>query len=386
MRSQIRATSVRTLCPRLYYGDDHHLHRIGDPALVASAYINRIVTAIPPFDINQKFLEFASTKLESNSNAALFRRLAVRSQIDHRYSFIPPELSFGTDGFYEAGRFPDTTQRMRFFERHAPILAAQALDELGLAELRDEVTHVIVACCTGFYAPGLDVEIMKHYRLKPGVERTIIGFMGCYSAISALKLARHIVRSESLAKVVIVNLELCTIHLREDMDLEHMLACLLWGDGCSAMLVSAAPEGFEIQGFRTAVIGDSADQMVWRLGRDGFDLSLSGQLAHTLSQALPAAADAVLGGRKVDDIDLWAVHPGGRSILDAVGAGFRLPANALDFSRSVLRRFGNMSSATVAFVMRHMLDQQAKGRGCAMAFGPGVVAECMLFEAAGYEA
>ena len=373
---------IRTSYRQLYYGEVHLVLRIGDPALMASAYINRIVTATPPFDINQKFLEFASSKLEKNSNAALFRRLAVRSQIDHRYSFIPPELSFGAGGFYEAGRFPDTTKRMRFFERHAPILAVQALDELGLMDRRDDITHVIVGCCTGFYAPGLDVEIVRHYRLKPAVERTIIGFMGCYSAISGLKLARHIVRSEPLAKVVIVNLEICTIHLREDMDLEHMLACLLWGDGCSAMLVSAEPEGIEIQGFRTAVIGDSADQMVWRLGRDGFDLSLSGQLAHTLSHSLPAAADAVLGGHKAADIDLWAVHPGGRSILDAVGAAFELPASALDFSRSVLRHFGNMSSATVAFVLRQMRDQNAKGRGCAMAFGPGVVAECMLFEAA----
>lgn len=349
---------------------------------MTAAYVNRIGTATPPFDVHRTFCEFAASLLGRSSSSALFRRMAARAQIDHRYSFISPASMFAAGGFYEAGRFPDTAGRMRFFERSAPALAFQALEEIGLENFGDEVTHLIVACCTGFYAPGLDIEIGRHFKLKPTVERTIIGFMGCYAAISALKFARHIVRSEPSSKVVIVNLELCTLHLQDVNDLEQMLCFLLWGDGCSAMLVTAEQKGLELQSFNTTMIGGSADHMSWRVGRDGFDMMLSGRIAQTLSRELPAKVDTILSGRRVDNIDLWAVHPGGRSILDAIETVFHLPATSLAFSRSVLREYGNMSSATIAFVLKAMFDQQSKGRGCAMAFGPGLTAESMTFEIA----
>ena len=105
------------------------------------------------------------------------------------------------------------------------------------------MTHVIVTSCTGLYAPGLDFEIVDHLGLNPSVERTMIGFMGCYAAINALKSAHHIVRSEPDAVVLILNLELCTLHLQETQDLEQMLSFLLFADGCAACLVSAEPRG-----------------------------------------------------------------------------------------------------------------------------------------------
>ena len=214
------------------------------------------------------------------------------------------------------------------------------------------------------------------------MERTIVGFMGCYAGLSALKLARHLVRSEPWARVLVVNLELCTLHLQELDDLERMLCFALWGDGCSACLVSAEPVGIELQGFHTAMIEDSAGQMAWRIGHDGFDMLLSGRVAPTIGRALPRKAATILGGRGVDEIALWAVHPGGRSILDAVARALGLDEAALACSREVLRRFGNMSSATVIFVLAAMLERGLRGQGCAMAFGPGLTAESMLFEAA----
>jgi predicted naringenin-chalcone synthase len=161
-----------------------------------------------------------------------------------------------------------------------------------------------------------------------------------------------------------------------------MLRFLIWGDGCSTFLVSAEPSGLELRSFHSAVIGDSADQLVWRVGQYGFDIVLSSKIAQTLARALPQSINAILDGRRVGDIGLWAVHPGGRAILDAIGQAIDLDAEGLGHSREVLRRFGNMSSATVGFVLKEMLQKNLHGLGCAMAFGPGLTAESMIFEAA----
>lgn len=352
---------------------------------MAAAYINRIGTAVPPFDAHWKFVDYARRLLSTQAARQLFLRMAERGQIDHRYSFLQPspdERGIDVEGFYQAGRFPDTSARMCFFERHAPTLAVQALREIDFCNFKDQVTHLIVACCTGFYAPGLDIDIVNHFELKPTVERTIIGFMGCYSSITALKLARHIVRSDPHAKVIVINIELCTIHLQEIDDLEQILCFYLWGDGCSTCLVSAEPSGIELQSFHSTVIDHAADQMTWRIGCQGFDMTLSGKVPLTLTQALPRNIGSILGGRSISDVELWAVHPGGRSILDAIGAAIDLDEKALDCSREVLRKFGNMSSATVPFVLKTMLDRKLKGLGCGMAFGPGLTAETMIFELA----
>jgi alpha-pyrone synthase len=351
--------------------------------MMSTAYINRIGTAVPPFDVHRKFADFASSILSRKETRKIFRRMTERGQIDHRFSFLQPALDetcFDTNGFYRRGKFPDTSVRMSFFERHAPALAAQALENIDLSSFKDEVTHLIVACCTGFYAPGLDIDIVKQFGLRSTVERTIVGFMGCYAAVSALKLARHIVRSQPGAKVIVVNIELCTIHLQEVDDLEQMLCFYIWGDGCSACLVSAEASGIELRDFQSTVIGQGADQMAWRIGLQGFDMALSGKVPQTLARALRGNIGSILGGSRVRDIDLWAIHPAGRSILDAVGSAIELDDEALSCSRDVLRRFGNMSSATITFVLKAMMDRKLGGLGCGMAFGPGRTAESMTFE------
>jgi predicted naringenin-chalcone synthase len=174
---------------------------------MTAAYINRLGVAVPPFDIHRPFSEFAISCLSSEGTRAAFRRLAHRAQIEHRYSFLPPESFLEPEGFYRPGQFPDTLARMRFFEQHAPNLATLALDAIDISSFKDEVTHLIIACCTGFYAPGIDIDIVNRCGLKATVERTMVGFIGCYAAINALKLARHTVRSERHAKVVVVNIE-----------------------------------------------------------------------------------------------------------------------------------------------------------------------------------
>jgi predicted naringenin-chalcone synthase len=345
-------------------------------------YINEIATAVPPFDVHASFLAYANSVLTDDRQRTNFNKSMRRAQIDHRYSFLAPN-SFENGGFYSPGRFPDTGARMRFFEKNAITLAVDALAQLDIGRIRNKITHLIVASCTGFYAPGLDIEIVNRLGLSPSVERTVIGFMGCYAGISALKLARHLVRSEPEATVLVVNVELCTLHLQKFDDLEQMLCFSLWGDGCAASVVSAETRGIELKTFHSTTIEDSAGQMAWRIGDSGFDMFLSGKVPHTLATSLPSKVDAILCGRRHDEIDLWAVHPGGRSILDAVASKLGLAGGALDVSRDILRRFGNMSSATVIFVLKSLLERRSRGLGCAMAFGPGLTAESMTFEAIG---
>jgi predicted naringenin-chalcone synthase len=356
---------------------------------MTTAFINRIATAVPPHDVHRPFVQFAENMLPQGTPRSLFKRMARMAAIEHRYSFVEPVAADGTywkdsEELYVTGNFPSTARRMQAFERFAPRLAERALDRLALAEEeRRGVTHVIVTSCTGLYAPGLDFDIVRHLGLNPRVERTMIGFMGCYAAINALKSAHYIVRSEPSARVLMLNLELCTLHFQETEDLEQILSFLLFADGCASALISADEKGLAIDSFLAVSAPETSHLITWRIRDGGFDMHLSGQVPGEIKRTMREAGAEVTRGRDPQSIELWAVHPGGRTILDAVEQGLGLKENSLRFSRDILARFGNMSSATVMFVLEQVLGAAAKGQqGCAMSFGPGVTAETMLFHAA----
>lgn len=356
---------------------------------MTTAHINRIATAVPPFDVHRAFISFATSLLPEGTTRNLFKRMARLSQIEHRFSFVNPlpteDGSWKDDeSVYTAGSFPTTARRMKFFEKFAPRLARAALDRLALTtEERLAVTHVVVTSCTGLYAPGLDFEVVNHLGLNPSVERTMIGFMGCYAAINALKSAHHIVRSQPGARVLMLNLELCSLHFQETEELEQVLSFLVFADGCAASLVSAEPVGLGIDSFLAVNIPDSSHLITWRIGELGFDMQLSGEVPGRIGAALKEGGAEVVRGADPAGIDLWAVHPGGRSILDSVEKGLSLAPDALASSRDVLARYGNMSSATVMFVLKEIVERSQSGQtGCAMSFGPGLTAETMLFHAA----
>jgi len=355
---------------------------------VTTAYINRIATAVPPHDVHAAFLRFAQSLFNGDQRiGALFQRMADKSGIEHRYSCLAPAAdpegpAVDAGDFYLRGDFPDTAARMRAFEAYAPALAAATIERLDLGRERDRITHLLITCCTGFSAPGIDIEVVERCRLPASVERTMIGFMGCYAAINALKLARHIVRSEPSARVLVVNLELCTLHLKETTNLEQILSFLLFGDGCAACLVTADPMGAALDSFRALLVPGTRKLITWTIRDFGFDMILSGQVPAAIHDALRLRVGEVLDGAPIGSIDLWAVHPGGRTVLDAVERAFDLAPAALATSREVLRRYGNMSSATVMFVLEALLRSPERGAvGCAMSFGPGLIAETMLFRA-----
>ena len=350
---------------------------------MTTAHINRIGTAHPPHDVHEAFVDFGRTLLDGK-NQTLFDRMAERSGIAHRYSVFAPGLPGAADvdaaGFYRRGAFPTTGARMDKYAEHAVELAVQAVEALG----PDGVTHLVVASCTGFTAPGLDQLIARRMGLSAALERSLIGFMGCYAAVPALRTAHHIVRSDPQARVLVVNTELCTLHMQETPDLETVLSFLLFGDGASAALVTAEAEGIALLDFRSVALPDTADLITWRIGDQGFDMHLSGRVPGRIGVALRAEADrnddnGILRGTPVRDVPLWAVHAGGRTVLDAVGAGLRLPDGALAHSRGVLHDVGNLSSATLMFVLARMLGEPGEALGVGMAFGPGLCAETFRF-------
>ncbi len=354
-----------------------------------TAYLNRVGSAVPPNDVHDAFVRFANTMLADPRHEKLFRRMVDRADIHHRYSVLTPppaELAgilVDADGFFRRGAFPSTSVRMQRYQAEALPLALSAVGRLGLGTEVSRASHLIVTSCTGLYAPGLDIELSAALGIPASVERTMVGFMGCYAAFNALKLARHIVRSDAAARVLIVNLELCTLHLQDTSDLEQILSFLVFADGCAAAWVTAEPEGLALDRFRTVQLPDTADLITWRIGDQGFDMLLSGKVPGAISAGLKPVAAEILNGAETSEIDLWAVHPGGRSVLDAVQSALELPPETLDASRRVLAEFGNMSSATVMFVLERLIaDARSGQRGAAMGFGPGLTAETLLFHAA----
>ena len=348
-------------------------------------FLNRIATAVPENDVHGNFVAYAPNLLSQESDKKIFRVLARRSGIQHRHSVLRTGLNsqqLDADDFYRPQAFPSTKKRMALYKKHAFPLAKRAIDALGLQSEYADITHVIVTSCTGFYAPGLDHDIIRHYGLNPAVERTIVGFMGCQAAMNAMKLAYQAVRANPKARVLMVNLELCTLHLQELDDIDQIMSFLIFADGCAASLISADAEGLQILGFHADILPDSRDHISWHIGDTGFDMVLAREVPATISQGIQRYVDTVPAIPDGEKIHHWAVHPGGRAILDAVRLGLDLSEDALAISSEILRAYGNMSSATVMFVLQAMLTHKIDSRlGMAIAFGPGLSAEGMLFRA-----
>jgi predicted naringenin-chalcone synthase len=346
------------------------------------AFLNAIGSAVPDHDIHDAFVDWAKARIDLASGK-LFARMAARSGIDHRWSILPRGDAGGSPvgpgGFY-ADAMPGTAARMSLYAAAAPDLGIAAIDALQAKVALGAVTHIVVASCTGFVAPGIDQIIARRIGLSPSVERLLIGFMGCYAAVAALRSARHIVRSDPGARVLVLAVELSTLHLQDASAIEPLLAMLQFADGAAAALVTDDPVGFELERGFAAALPDSAELIRWDITDSGFAMHLGGEVPARIAAALAdeAFADIATGGAAPASID-WAVHAGGRSILDAVQKALDLPDDALDASRQVLRECGNMSSATLLFVLEKLLARGPVERGVALAFGPGLAAEGVTF-------
>ncbi len=343
--------------------------------------ITGIACATPSHDIHAAFIGWARARLDDTREAAVFDRMATRAGIGHRWSVLPETGDGGSpvapQGFYADGLMPPTSARMALYARHAPALALAAIAKLG--DLHG-ITHIVVASCTGFTAPGLDQVIASRLGLDSSVERVLVGFMGCYAAVTALKTARHIVRSEPDARVLVVTVELSTLHLQPATKLEPLLAMLQFGDGAAAAIVEGCGNGLALSAPFAATLPDSSGLIEWHIGDTGFAMHLSGEVPGRIAEALavPVTRAALTGGVDAAAIDAWAIHAGGRSILDAVESALDLDGDALAESRAVLSANGNMSSSTLMFVLAALFGRQPRS-GVALAFGPGLAAEGLRF-------
>ena len=322
---------------------------------------------------------------------ALLQRIHQRSGVSRRGSVLIADHA--NDGsflervpFY-GGSNPSTGERMAEFQRHAAELALKAssaaLSESGVAV--ETITHLITVCCTGFEAPGVDLALIDRLGLRADVARTHVGFMGCHAALNGLRVARAFAEADADAVVLICCVELCSLHLQYGGDPEQVVANALFADGAAAVVASAQrPISFPALVLETngsTVIPGSAGLMHWRIADHGFSMGLSPQVPQTVAQALRPWLDDWLGGWDLTpaSISSWAMHPGGPRILSACAEVLELSPEQLQTSRAVLHDHGNMSSATVLFILQRLRHSANPGPCLALAFGPGLCAEVALF-------
>jgi predicted naringenin-chalcone synthase len=282
-------------------------------------------------------------------------------------------------------RGPTTARRMRYYAEVAPPLAVTAAADavrksgLGAAEL----THLVTVSCTGFVAPGLDLALIGGLGLRPTVERTHVGYMGCHGALNGLRVARAFASAEPAARVLLCCVELCSLHYHYGWNPSKMVANALFADGAAAVVgapTAAAPDAWRVAATGSCLVPDSADAMTWTIGEHGFEMTLSKQVPALIARHLRPWLAAWLEreGVALSEVRSWAIHPGGPRILSAVEEGLDLPREAAAASRAVFAAHGNMSSPTVLFILDRLRRQGASRPCVALAFGPGLMAEAVL--------
>jgi predicted naringenin-chalcone synthase len=357
-------------------------------------WIHHLETAVPDKSYNQKDVGEQMLDWTIDPRARRLTRMLYRSSgIDTRYSVIP---DWGANFFSSApnGTFsqPTTAQRNRIYTTEATTLATELGHKLlgGTTTFEpQDITHVVTASCTGFFNPGIDYILCRELGLADNVQRYHLGFMGCYAAFPALNMAAQFCRADPDAVVLVMCLELCSLHLQLNGSEDSLLANALFADGAAAALVSSRPAGaghsYRIMDFHSALIPSGLDAMAWSIGDNGFDISLSSYVPKIIGTGIADLIKPLLDRHhmSIEDVHTWAVHPGGKSIIDKVAEGLQIPPDKVAASRDILRRYGNMSSATILFVLHHILAAAKEGHQQligAMAFGPGLTAEMALLQ------
>ena len=280
---------------------------------------------------------------------------------------------------------PSTGCRMGLYATEAPPLAvraaAGALAESGFDPAT--IGHLVTVSCTGFAAPGVDLALITGLGLRPTVERTHVGFMGCHGALNGLRVANAYATADPSARVLVCAVELCSLHYHSGDNPEQAVANAIFADGAAAVVGSGTGTGTEwrVAATGSCLIPDSAGAMHWRVGDHGFEMGMTRRIPTLIARHLKPWLDAWLGdhGLSQADVGSWAVHPGGPKIVAAVEESLGLPAGATAVSRGVYADCGNMSSPTVLFILGRLRAADAPRPCVAIGFGPGLVAEAVLF-------
>ena len=375
----------------------------------AGVHLRGLSTAVPPTILPQPAVRDVF-KAQPGLNRLAQRIIGTSfdvSGIDRRYTVLE-ELTFDDRGddpiFFDRASgelmLPGTKARNEIYAVEATKLYVEAgrraIEATPGVEASD-ITHVVTVSCTGFYAPGPDYMLVRDLGLGPAVQRYHLGFMGCYASMPALRTAAQFCEADPDAVVLVVSVELCTLHLRSSNDPDTIVASSLFADGAGAGIVTARPlesgeRAFALDRFETRITPVGEGDMAWKIGDHGFEMVLSNAVPAIIDDHItgaleplfasePALAAALAADTASDAVEHWAIHPGGRSILDKVESRLVLTEAQLVPARETLHDFGNMSSATVLFVLKHILESAAAVDGdrvAAMAFGPGLTVESAL--------
>ncbi|MFD2573543.1 type III polyketide synthase [Spirosoma soli] len=369
-----------------------------------SGYVNGIGTAVPAYSsTQQKAAEFMADVLQLDERDS--RRLMAlyrHTRIDQRHSvladYVRPKGEFtfyaNTPGMEP---FPTVSQRMGVYRQEAVPLALQAIDDCfqSYPDFNPQtITHLITVSCTGLYAPGPDIEIIEALGLPTSTQRLAINFMGCYGAFNGLKTADSIVRADPDAKVLVVCVELCTIHFQKKTETDHLLSNALFADGSAAVLVESRPrpdQSFRLRSFYCDLLPEGKEAMAWHVSDFGFEMTLTSQVPTFIQQGIGQLMERLLDqcNLTLDDIGYYALHPGGRRILEVIEEQLGITAYDDRYAYEVLRQNGNMSSATVLFVLKEIWNDLTAGEAqldpdrpniLSCAFGPGLTLESMVLE------
>jgi predicted naringenin-chalcone synthase len=359
----------------------------------------QISTSSPPYKVPQAK---ATEELKSRmaNRPAIGRLIEAASQhsgIETRYVVVPDAEETHSRHFYSADSSiaaPDTKTRMVEYERWTKILAKEAVADLFLKTRCDcsAIRRIITVSCTGFFAPGIDYYLMNEFNLPASAQRTHIGFMGCAAALVGFTSIREALQSsnDNNYSTLLVAIELCSLHLQTEPTRDNILANMIFADGCAAALFSNSSSytpQLQLVSTYSHLFPHSSDFMGWKIGNFGFEMLLSSELPKIISdEAVPVVLRLLAShGIEKDSIRHWVLHPGGRSILDALQNGLHLSDEEMIPSRTVLRNFGNMSSASILFVLKELLATRKVQKGepvCAIAFGPGLTMEVAILKGA----
>jgi prepilin-type processing-associated H-X9-DG protein len=363
--------------------------------------IATIATAVPENKYKQSDLaEFMCDLFQyPEQQKRKLKLMYAKSGIDTRYSVIPDFCSSKNERRFfpktnNLEPFPTIDYRMQYFNETALPLCIKAIKDCIKGKVnKQQISHLITVSCTGLSAPGLDIDIVQQLKLSEIINRTSINFMGCYAAIHALKQADYICKSEPDAVVVIICVELCTIHFQKADTPDNNTANILFADGAAASLIVSDTyaaknkwSGFAIKKFHSQISLNGKNDMAWQLTTTGFLMTLSSYIPQLIEKGFQSFFEKAVQQLKIkkENISHWAIHPGGRKILEVIEKELALKKNDLESSYRVLKNFGNMSSPTVLFVLKDILENKthedkSEVTFCA-AFGPGLTMESVILE------
>jgi len=355
-----------------------------------------IGTAVPAYKHRQDDILHFMRKvfaMDETENRKL-KFLYHQSGIETRHSVIPDYSREVKDWkFYPQSEnlepFPSLEQRMAWFNKHAAPLSVDAIRDCLTGSMHDyKITHLITVSCTGMSAPGLDLQIMELLDLPKNLYRTSVNFMGCYAAIHALKMADAVCKTEKDARVMVVCTELCTLHFQREATMDNIASSLLFGDGAAAVLITSDDDphrGMKLDGFYSEVITKGKRDMSWELSSSGFLMTLSGYIPELIGEDFEPLVERALQhtGTKKEKISHWCIHPGGKRILEAIHKSLHLNNGDLNTCYEVLKEYGNMSSPTIMFVLKKIMQQHSSGTKTLFgaAFGPGLTMETFVVTA-----